>query len=76
MEGNKEYTIHYFGFHVRADPHRMLLTHAKVPFEDKRYTLEEWPSHKASMPNGQLPALELKDGTMLGQSNAILRMLG
>lgn len=62
---------------VRGEPIRMLLSHAKVKFEDKRISMEEWPSQKANMPNGQIPTLELKKcGTKLGQSNAILRMLG
>ena len=52
MEGQKEYTLHYFGFFGRGEPVRMLLTHANIPFEDKRYTLEEWPGVKSSMPNG------------------------
>lgn len=61
---------------VRGEPIRMLLSHAKVKFHDKRISMEEWPSQKKSMPYGQMPALELKDGTKLGQSASIVRMLG
>ena len=76
MDGQNEYVFHYFGLMVRGEPIRMMLAHANIPFEDRRYTMEDWPNHKASMPNGQMPALEMKDGTRLGQSNAIVRMLG
>jgi len=71
-----EYTLHYFPLYARGEPIRMLLAHADVQFEDNRITMDDWKNHKASMPNGQLPALELKDGTRVGQSNAIMRMLG
>jgi len=76
MEAQNEYTLHYFPLMARGEPIRMLLTHANIAFEDKRITMEDWPNHKASMPNGQMPAIDLKDGTRMGQSNAILRMLG
>jgi len=52
MESQKEYTFHYFGLMVRGEPIRMLLAHANVPFEDHRITMEDWPNHKAGMPNG------------------------
>ena len=32
--------LHYFDGYVRAEAIRMLLNHAKVPFEDIRYS---WP---------------------------------
>jgi glutathione S-transferase len=53
---------------VRGEPIRMLLSHAGVKYEDKKISMEEWPSQKASMPNGQMPALELDDehSTKLG----------
>jgi len=53
---------------VRGEPIRMLLSHAKVKYEDKKISMEEWPSLKKSMPNSQMPALELYDehATKLG----------
>jgi len=47
-----EYILRYFNVMVRAEPIRMLLSHAGVKFEDRRITKEEWPSIKPSMPNG------------------------
>jgi len=61
-----EYIFYYFPVMVRGEPIRMLLAHAKVKFEDKKISMEEWPSQKSSMPNGQMPALELRDGRKLG----------
>ena len=76
MESENLYTLHYFELHVRADPMRNLLTHAGVKFNDHHISFKEWPELKASMPNQQLPCLELPDGTKMGQSFAILRFLG
>ncbi|KAK6016662.1 glutathione S-transferase protein, partial [Ostertagia ostertagi] len=43
-------------------------------FTDVRLSHEEWPKHKAEMPFGQLPVLEV-DGKKLPQSYAIVRYL-
>jgi len=79
-EGNNIYTLTYFDLYGRAEAIRMLLTHAKIPFEDKRVTGQVWQDLKASgkCPNGQLPILEGKslNGLVMSQSIAILRFLG
>ena len=47
---------------VRGEPIRMLLSHAKVHYLDKKIPFADWPGeHKKEMPNGQMPALELFD---------------
>ena len=67
MEGENEYTLYYFSpVMARAEPIRMLLHHANIKFEDKRFTFQEWGAIKPNMPNQQCPCLELKDGTKLG----------
>lgn len=71
-----QYTLHYFQLHMRGDPIRALLSHAEIPFEDKRAEILDWPNVKPLMPGGQLPCLELSDGLKMGQTNAILRYLG
>ena len=73
---SNEYTFYYFNLYVRGEGVRMLLNHAGVPFEDKRVEFPDWPALKPTMPGNQLPALQLKDGRLLGQSKAILRFVG
>ena len=70
--------IHYFDAPGRPEASRMLLAHAKQPFENVNYTRETFGELKASgkLEFGQVPALELPDGRLLVQSNAILRYLG
>eukprot|EP00347_Sterkiella_histriomuscorum_P012337 403368980 len=69
--------LHYFDVYGRADPIRMLLTHAKVEFEDHRFPMEEWPALKQSLnlEFGQVPMLEF-EGKQYSQTNSILRFLG
>jgi len=52
--------VHYFDAYARGDQIRMLLTHAKQPFEDVRYSFENWPDVKATgiFEFGQVPAFE------------------
>ena len=38
--------------------------------------MHEWPELKPKMPGGSLPVLKMPDGTLLHQSNAIMRYLG
>ena len=45
----------YFNIKARAEPTRLALHIAGIPFEDKRIAHEEWPALKATMPLGQIP---------------------
>ena len=67
----------YFKAHGRVDAIRMLLNHAKVEFEDKQITPEEWMQGdiKKELVLGQAPMLNI-DGKSLFQSMAILRYIG
>ena len=71
-----KYTLHYFVLNGRGDCCRALLAHSNVEYEDKRFTFEQWPALKPTMPAGVVPCLEMPDGTKLGQTTAVLRMLG
>lgn len=70
-------TLHYFGLPGRAEVARLLLHTAtkKVEWVDKRHDFAGWGEFKKSapLPFGQLPALELEDGSYLAQSSAIER---
>lgn len=69
--------VYYFDGYGRAEPIRLILSHVKVPFEDVRYSFEEWPTKKAELKPefGQLPVLE-HEGKKYAQSGAIIRLLG
>lgn len=71
------YKVHYFAGYGRAEAIRMLLSHAKVEYEEVNYTFADMPELKASgkLEFGQLPAVE-RDGKMYTQSQSILRGLG
>ncbi|MCM2309843.1 MAG: glutathione S-transferase family protein [Steroidobacteraceae bacterium] len=60
----------------RGEECRLALHIAGVDFEDVRIKIADWPSHKARMPYGALPVLELPDGRMIAHSNAILVLIG
>lgn len=69
-------TLTYFDFDgSRGEECRLTLHIAEVPFNDNRIKGSDWPALKADTPWGSMPTLEL-DGKMLGQSNAILSMVG
>ena len=67
--------LYYFDSYGRAEAIRMFFWHAKVEYEDIRLTKEQFAEHKAAgkFEYGQVPMLELDDGTQLTQTNAIMR---
>ncbi len=67
--------LHYFDLAGRGEPIRMLLVHARVPFEDHRIAFAEWSKFKDTFEGKQVPVLEI-DGKKLAQSYAILEYLG
>ena len=72
------YTVTYFDSRGRAEPIRLLLAYAGLPFEDRGLSYDEWTKHKADSPLGQLPYLvERGEGEMrvVPQAMAILRHL-
>jgi glutathione S-transferase len=71
--------LYYFEHYGRAEHLRMLLWHAKAPYEDVTFSKEEFAttlkSDSTKYEFGQVPVLEV-DGKFLNQSQAILRFLG
>ena len=57
----------YFDVFAKAEPMRMLLSHAKVPFEDVRINMDQFKAMKeeGQLEYGQVPYVELDDGTKL-----------
>lgn len=68
------YKLYYFNGRGRAEIPRLIFVAAGQNFEDIRYEQAEWPAHKAEMPLGQMPVLEV-DGVKLPQSTSIARFL-
>ena len=67
--------LYYFEGTGRAEPIRLLLTHAGVKFEDIRIPFVDWPKIKDTLELKQTPILE-EDGKKMSQSNAIMEYLG
>ena len=70
------FKLHYFDGYGRSEALRTMLAHAKVDYEDCRYSFEQWPPLKPTMVGGSMPNLEYPDGTKIGATNAIMRMIG
>jgi glutathione S-transferase len=60
----------------RGEECRLALHLAGVDFEDNRISQADWPALKEQTPYGCLPVLELPGRPPLGQSNAILMLIG
>ncbi|RCN48923.1 glutathione S-transferase protein [Ancylostoma caninum] len=68
------YKLTYFDGRGAAEIIRQVFVLAGQDYEDVRLSHEEWPKHKAQMPFGQMPVLEV-DGKQLAQSLAIVRFI-
>ena len=70
-------TLTYFDFPgSRGEECRLALTIAGVPFTDERLKGPEWEPRRASAPFGALPVFTVEGHAPLGQSNAILALIG
>ncbi|EZA51025.1 hypothetical protein DMN91_003160 [Ooceraea biroi] len=68
------YKLTYFNVTGLGECIRYLLSQCGIKFEDVRINFDDWPKHKANMPMGQMPILEI-DGKVYHQSKAISRFL-
>ncbi len=66
------YKLYYFQAKGRAELIRWIFTQAGVPYEDIRYTGEEWAKFKPNTPYGGMPVLDI-DGKIYGGSGPIAR---
>ncbi len=60
----------------RGEECRLAFHVAGVDFEDKRVQRADWPALKPTTPFGSMPVLEMPGQPPLGQSNAILTLIG
>ena len=70
------YTLHYFPLYGRAEPLRLLLSHANVPYVNHHITFEDWPQYKPTMPGECMPCLEFLNGKKMGETKHIMKFLG
>ncbi|CAJ0579695.1 unnamed protein product, partial [Mesorhabditis spiculigera] len=68
------FKLYYFPGRGFAEPTRMMFKLADEAFEDVRIDQTQWPNHKASMPFGKMPVLEV-DGEKIPESSAIARFV-
>lgn len=71
-------TLYYLPMRARAEPIRMILHYANIPYNDVTITFSQWPEHKARLdicPLGQLPTLQLPSGEFIAQSGTITRFV-
>ena len=67
--------IHYFDVYGRAEMSRMALHYCGVAFENVNHAGEDWAAYKPTTEFGQMPILELDDGTQLAQSQCIFNYI-
>ena len=70
-----KYVVNYFDARGRAEIIRLTLTAAGLPFEDHRFTREQWPEEKKKAPVGQAPWIETPEGEKMNESMAIARFI-
>ena len=68
--------FYYFDLYARGEPIRMALHLSGAQWEDIRLTGPSWAEKKPTARFGQMPILELDDGTQLVQTAAILHYIG
>lgn len=85
MSSDGAVTLHYLQARARAEPLRMLLQYAGIPYADRTYDADEWKTVKATMPEGKgvpgiatrppgnrsLPVLQLETGEMVSETSDI-----
>jgi len=64
--------LYYFAGRGRGELTRFLFAEGRTEYEDVRIESKDWANHKASMPFGQMPVLEV-DGFKVPESLAIER---
>jgi glutathione S-transferase len=70
---NSDLKFYYFNLQARGELTRLILAAAGRSYEDIRFDFDHWPEYKPKMILGQVPVLELADGTQIPQSLTIAR---
>lgn len=65
-------TLIYLDARVLAEPIRLALTLAGIPFNDERWTYDDIQRRRDELPFGQVPVL-VENGTQIAQTPALIR---
>jgi glutathione S-transferase len=65
--------LYYFNLRARAELIRLIFAATGRSWNDIRIDVAQWPEYKPKMLLGQVPVLELPDGTQIPQSLSIAR---
>ncbi|KAI0222734.1 Glutathione S-transferase P 1 [Lamellibrachia satsuma] len=75
-------TLHYFSVRGKAEPIRMMMVEAGIPYIEKNFNKATWMSNKEAgiksglYTYGQVPAIETTTGLKMVQTVAILHYIG
>lgn len=58
-----QYKLIYFNLRARGEIIRLIFAAAGQKYEDHRIERNQWPAYKPQSPFGQLPLLEIRDGS-------------
>jgi glutathione S-transferase len=70
---NGDLKLYYFNLQARGEITRLILAAAGRSYEDIRFDSNQWLEYKPKMILGQVPVLELSDGTQIPQSLTVAR---
>ncbi|KAF4730680.1 hypothetical protein FOZ63_023982, partial [Perkinsus olseni] len=73
--GRTPLRLHYFPTRNRAEIARLLLEISHEPYEAVCYFYQTFLNCRSQFPFGELPVLELSDGTMIVQQHTIVRYI-
>ncbi|PAA67361.1 hypothetical protein BOX15_Mlig032895g1 [Macrostomum lignano] len=73
MSSKGNYTYYYFNARGRGEFIRWILAASGLPWEDKRFEMQEWQTLKPTIPGNAVPYLVTPEGYQLRQSEAIAR---
>eukprot|EP00804_Cyclotella_cryptica_P030902 CCRYP_019751-RA/>CCRYP_019751-RA protein AED:0.03 eAED:0.03 QI:217/1/1/1/1/1/2/180/274 len=76
LTGSTPLKLEYFNIEGVAEPVRLALSVASIPFDDVRIPFDQWPSKKPSTKHGVLPEMTLPGGEIITDSMAMLRLVG
>ena len=74
-ENVPKYQLVYFDRQGRAEISRWMFAYGGIDFQDIRIQGQDWPTLKLTVPNGQLPYLQVEGKTNLSESMAIARFV-